>query len=220
VRPFRIVCAAFLFVAPLAAAGEPIRIAEVHPIAAGVDAPKASHGFSLHAYTFRGTRWTGGEIEAGIAAAARLLEQCGVTLTAAELRVVDAPRAFHYYHTPTSRRLLQSLDVSRPAVFFVEDTRNVPAFDAEAVGLANSKARPELANTVWVAYGARDLPQAIAHELVHVLSDNGAHSKEAGNLMQDETSTANNRLTPKQCELLRTRGEANGVLRRRPAAPS
>lgn len=192
---------------------------EVRPLAA-VESPDASHEFSLHAYSFRGTRWTAADIESGIAAAARLLEQCGVTLAASDLRVVDAPRPFHDYHTPTSRRLLQSLEVFRPAVFFVEDTRNVPAFDAEAVGLANSKSRPELANTVWVAYGARDLPQALAHELVHVLSNDGAHSKEPGNLMRDETSVRNNRLTPRQCELMRTQGEANGVLRRRPVSPS
>jgi len=219
VRPHRFLTAVFLFAATLGAAGEPIRIAEVRPLA-GADAPRASHEFSLHAYTFRGTRWSAAEIESGIAAAARLLEQCGVTLAAADLRTIEAPRAFHYYHTPTSRRMLRSLEIMRPAVFFVEDTHNLPAFDAEAVGLANSKARPELANTVWVAYGARDLPQAIAHELVHVLSDDGAHSRDTGNLMQDETSTLNTRLTAKQCSLLRTRGEANGVLRRRPAPPS
>ena len=102
----------------------------------------------------------------------------------------------------------------KPAIFFVEDTRNNPAFDAEAIGLANANRRPELANTVWIAYGTRDVPNAIAHEIVHVLSDSGEHSSEPGNLMRDETSPANAALTSEQCRRARTRGEENGLLAR------
>jgi hypothetical protein len=214
----RIAAALIFFAASLVCAAEPISIVEVRTLARVDPAARTSHEFSLHAYTFRGTRWSSEEIASGIAAAAQLLGQCGIALAVAELRVIEAPRDFHYYDTATSRRLLQAIDVPRPAVFFVEDTRNVPAFDAEAVGLANSRSRPELANTVWIAHGARDVPQALAHELVHVLSDNGTHSHEAGNLMQDETSPRNNRLTAGQCELMRSRGEANRLLRRRAVA--
>jgi hypothetical protein len=108
------------------------------------------------------------------------------------------------------------MTVVRPAVFFVQDTKNQPAYDGEAIGRANSATRPELADTVWLAYGARQLPQALAHELVHVLSDSGEHSDEPGNLMRDETSPDNTRLTAAQCDSLRSRGEANGLLTRRP----
>ena len=64
----------------------------------------------------------------------------------------------------------------------------------------------------WVAYGARDLPQVLAHELVHVLSDSGAHSDEVDNLMGIDTAPGATRLTDGQCERLRTHGEANGLL--------
>jgi hypothetical protein len=97
-------------------------------------------------------------------------------------------------------------------VFFVEDTRNDPAFDAEAVGRANSTRRPELVNTVWVAHGARDLPFALAHELVHVLSDSGKHTDEPRNLMRSETAPENTQLNAAQCERMRSRGAANGLL--------
>ena len=176
--------------------------------------PGATHGLRLTAHTFHGTRWTDEEIVAATMAAGRLLAQCRIALTHAELRVVEAPRRFHYYYTPDSRRLLRALDTPRPALFFVEDTKNDPAFDAEAIGLANSKMRPELVNTVWVAYGARDLPYAIAHELVHVLVNSGEHSAEPGNLMRTETAPGNDKLTAAQCERLRSRGEANGLLTR------
>lgn len=144
--------------------------------------------------------------------AAGLLRQCGVALSRAELRVVQAPRRFHVYFTPVSRELLARLPVPRPAVFFVDDTRNEPAFDAEAIGRGNSAARPELADTVWVAYGARDVAQVVAHELVHVLSDSGEHSEAPDNLMRVETAPRNTRLSAAQCDRLRARGEANGLL--------
>lgn len=65
-----------------------------------------------------------------------------------------------------------------------------------------------------LAAGARDLPQALTHELVHVLTDSGDHSEEPRNLMRAETSPRNTRLTAAQCERLRSRGEAAGLLTR------
>ncbi|MCC6194697.1 MAG: hypothetical protein IT518_09545, partial [Burkholderiales bacterium] len=142
-----------------------------------------------------------------------LLAQCGIDLARIQMCVVDAPPRYRFYSTPVSRELLRKLPVAKPALFFVEDTRNEPAYDAEAIGRGNAANRPELADTVWVAYGARDLPQVLAHELVHVLSDSGAHSDAPGNLMRIETSPGATRLTDGQCERLRTRGAANGLLR-------
>lgn len=180
-----------------------------------VPAAGATHELVLHLHTFRGTRWQLPEIMSAYSQAARLLAQCGIAFTSADLRVLEAPRRFHYYYTPISRELLRTVQVAKPAVFFVEDTRNNPAFDAEAIGRANGFGRPELVNTVWVAHGTRDLPYALAHELVHVLSDSGGHTSERGNLMQAETSPQNDKLNAAQCALVRSRGEANGLLKRR-----
>ena len=174
-----------------------------------------THELRLTAHSFRGTRWATVTIEEALVDSARLLAQCGVAVVHAELRILDAPRRFHYYYTPDSRQLLRSIDAPRPALFFVEDTKNNPAFDAEAIGLANSKPRPELANTIWVAYGARDLPYAIAHELVHLLSNSGEHSHEPGNLMRADTAPGNDKLSAVQCEQMRSRGEANTLLKPR-----
>lgn len=180
-----------------------------------VPAINATHELALHVHTFRGTRWQVGEIMSAYSNAGRLLGQCGIAFASAKLRVLEAPQRFHYYQTAISRELLRMVQVGKPAVFFVEDTRNNPAFDAEAIGRANAFGRPELVDTVWVAHGARDLPYALAHELVHILSDNGGHSSERGNLMQAETSPQNATLNAAQCALARSRGEANGLLRRR-----
>ena len=198
-----------------ACAAEEIRVIETRSLPAGqARAPRPSHGLQLSLYLFRGARWSPEDVAAAALESARLLGQCGVALTSAGLHVVQAPPRFHVYFTPVSRELLRRLPVVKPAVFFVDDTHNTPAFDAEAIGRGNATGRPELADTVWVAHGARDLPLALAHELVHVLSDSGEHSDEPGNLMRNETSPNNTGLTGAQCERLRSRGEANGLLRR------
>ena len=213
--------AAWLLVLLLAAgapafAADEIRITETRNLPLG-DLPvvnDASHELRLTLHTFRGTRWSHEQISAAVRHAAGLLGQCRVALAYAELRVVEAPRRFHFYSTPVSRELLKRMPVAKPALFFVEDTLNRPAYDAEAIGRGNSASRPELADTVWIAYGARDLPQALTHELVHVLADSGDHSEEPENLMRAETSPRNTRLTAAQCKRMRERGEANGLLRR------
>lgn len=213
------VCAAFALAAALAGGAqgsEAIRIAETHTLDAArlPSVPSATHALRLYLYTFQGTRWRAADAMQAAAQAALLLAQCGVTLESVELRVLEAPRRFHFYFTPVSRELLRSLDVTRPAIFFVEDTRNNPAFDAEAIGRGNARARPELENTIWIAHGARDLALALAHELLHVLSDSGEHSTEPGNLMRAETSADNVKLTAAQCERIRSRGVESGLLQR------
>mgnify|MGYP003694554987 CR=1 FL=1 len=108
---------------------------------ANADALGASHALSISLHTFAGSRWSQKEIRAAVVDATGLLAQCGVILSRAELCVVEAPRRFHFYSTPVSRDLLRRLPVSKPAVSFVEDTHNRPAYDAEAIGRGNAAAR-------------------------------------------------------------------------------
>lgn len=114
--------------------------------------------------------------------------------------------------TPLARQLVRRLQPAKPAVFFVRDTRNRPAFEGEAFGRGNTRTRPELAGTVWLTESSRDLPVALAHELAHVLMDSGEHAEEPGNLMREDTSPENTRLSPAQCERMRRNGTANGWL--------
>lgn len=207
---------AFALVPGTLGAGEPVRIVETLSVPLqALPGSNTTHDLRLSLYTFRGTRWQHAEILPAVQESARLLAQCGISVSSADLRVLDAPRAFHFYSTPRSRVLLREMEVARPALFFVEDTHNDPAFDAEAIGVSNAATRPELANTVWVAYEARFLAKVLAHELVHVLSDSGEHTYEARNLMRPDTAPGNTRLSAAQCRALRDRGEANGLLSRR-----
>ena len=204
-----------------ALAAEPVRVIETRELSQEqLPAPAtATHELKLSIYMFKGARWQTADIVAATLDALPLLAQCGIAVAAVELRVLEAPLKFRYYSTLVARELLREITVAKPALFFVDDTYSEPAYDAEAIGLSNAKTRPELANTIWFAYGAHDLPFAIAHELVHVLSDNGDHSEAADNLMRAETSPSSTRLTDAQCSRLRGVAEPNGLLTRRAGAP-
>jgi len=156
--------------------------------------------------------WNPEAIHAAVRSSARILAQCGVAVAKAELVRIDAPARFRNFHTPDSRELARALRLPRPTIYFVARTRQLPAFEAEAIGRANSGSRPELRDTVWVTRGARDLDIVLAHELAHVLMDSGEHSEESGNLMREDTAPQNTYLTQAQCARLRETASSNGLL--------
>ena len=161
---------------------------------------------------FKGGAWQEGEIEAAAAQASRILGQCGIVPGIEQLVRADVDARFRIYRTPTARALARTLRPQAPAVYFVDDTRQNPAYDAEAIGRSNSRTRPELADTVWITHPTRDPGIALAHELVHVLMDSGEHSVEPGNLMRDDTAPENTRLMRAQCARLRGKSMENGLL--------
>ena len=178
----------------------------------GAGAP-ATHRLALVLFAFRDTAWKSSTILEAARGAAPLLAQCGIRLASAELRELEGGEPeLRELFTPAARRLVRRLQPAKPAVFFVRDTRNRPAFEGEAFGRGNTKTRPELAGTVWLTEKSRDLPVALAHELAHVLMDSGAHPEEPGNLMREDTAPGNTRLSPAQCEQMRRNGTANGWL--------
>jgi len=174
----------------------------------------ANHRLHLTLVRLEGTGWTRERAIGVVREAAPILAQCGVALERAELVNLSVPPRYLDFSAPAARELARAFAVSRPAIYFVRDTRSRPAFDAEAIGRGNSRTRPELADTVWITAAARDPGVALAHELAHVLMDSGEHSEEAGNLMRDETSPRDTALTVAQCARLRDTASANGLLER------
>ena len=160
-----------------------------------------------------GSGWTPEAIVGAAKEGARILGQCGLAMKTAELVRIAAPIRFHDFLTPVSQELAATLRLGRPTVYFVSGTRQRPAFDAEAIGRGNSRTRPELADSIWITRGTRDLGIALAHELAHVLMDSGEHSAEPINLMREDTAPGNTRLSDRQCEQLRSTGLANGLLK-------
>lgn len=156
--------------------------------------------------------WPEAEIVAAVREAAPLLAQCGVHLNRVELLRIAVPETHRHFDTPRSRELAGALDLPKPTLYFTAGTRQTPAFDAEAIGRGNSRTRPELADTVWIARGARDLGRVVAHELAHVLMNSGEHDDTPGNLMAEATAPENTRLTAAQCAQLRSNGARHGLL--------
>ena len=197
-------------------AGDSIAIVDRQALSIGRGAATPSHRLAL-VLAYFGESWKPQTIRAAVRKSARILAQCDVQISTAELVRLDAPARYRVFDTPRSRELARALALPKPTIYFVAGTRQQPAFDAEAIGRGNSATRPELRDTVWVARGARDLDIVLAHELAHVLMDSGAHSDAPDNLMREETAPGNTRLDAAQCERLRETASASGLLR--PAAP-
>ena len=184
------------------------------PAAAKKGTPaKTTHLLHLTAVKLEGSGWTDQRALAVLRSAGRVLARCGVKLERVELISLAVPPGYVDVETPVSRALVRDYRVARPAVYFVPDSRNRPAFEAEAFGRGNTRSRPELADTVWITTSARDPGIALAHELAHVLMDSGEHSEEPGNLMRDETTPKNTALTPAQCARMRDIATGNGLLK-------
>jgi hypothetical protein len=163
-----------------------------------------------------GAGWDAAPIEAALRQSAGILAQCGIALARAELVRIRAPARFRDFHVPASRELARALALEKPTVYFVADTRQRPAFDAEAIGWSNGRSRPELIDTVWITRAILDLGDVgvtVAHELAHILMDSGEHSIEPGNLMNEDTAPGNTRLSADQCNRLNSNARANGLLR-------
>jgi hypothetical protein len=203
-----------LFVAlPARALGPgPISVLERRELPVERSVPAPTHSLKLVLAYLEGGGWMPDTIHAAIRQSARILGQCGVALQKLEIVLVRAPELFRDFYSPTSRELARALLLGKPTVYFVTDTRQRPAFDAEAIGRGNSRTRPELRDTVWVTRGARNLGIVLAHELAHVLMDSGEHSETPGNLMREDTAPENTRLSADQCARLRDTGSANGLL--------
>jgi hypothetical protein len=176
------------------------------------DGPPGTHRMRLEMVVMRAAGWSSAQILGATKGAVRILAQCGIRTTFVALHEFDGPARYRYLATPVSRDLARRVRLARPTLFFVADTLNQPAFDAEAIGRSNSRSRPEMTDTVWITAGARDLANVIAHELAHVLADSGEHSDLPGNLMREETAAESTSLTDSQCRDVTKNGTANGLL--------
>ncbi len=153
----------------------------------------------LTAVLIEDTGWSEAEAVAGITEAVAILAQCGLHPGRLTLLRVSVPDRFRDLSPQASRILAAQIKTSRPTLYFVRNTRNRPAFDAEAFGAGNTVTRPELTGSVWITRQAADLPETIAHELFHVLANSGAHSEDRASLMHRETAPGRRGLTALQC---------------------
>lgn len=171
-----------------------------------------SHRFTPTFAYFEGTGWALDGLRRHAGRAAAILARCGIVIPRVDVRVLEGPAVYRYFHDTIAEELVNRLELPTPTVYFVRDTLQVEAFDAEAIGKSNSGSRPALRYTIWFTEATRDPGIALAHELAHILMDSGRHVDAAGNLMRGETSPSNTTLTPEQCRVIKNRGTENGLL--------
>ena len=171
-----------------------------------------THELRLTLVIMEGAGWQVEAIREAAVKAAEILAQCGVAIAEVTVRIVEGPESMKIFRIDWSTQLVSELAAEKPAVFFVKDTLQDIAFDAEAFGRSNSRKRRQLADTVWIMSGAADLDVTLAHELYHSLADTGQHDTDPLNLMFERTSGTNTTLRASQCLRLIRVGEALGNL--------
>ncbi len=181
------------------------------PIAIASTAP-ASHELALNVALLSDSGWNPKRAAAVVAASAAPLAACGIQLRVGGLYVLSVPPELLDFRAATAKTLVDQAGLAPPSVYLVRDTKRQPAFDGEAFGRANTARLPWLRDTVWLTANAQHPGIALAHELLHVLTDSGEHVAAAGNLMNERTDPAATQLTAEQCEVARRTGTRNGLL--------
>ncbi len=156
--------------------------------------------------------WDGNEILQLVQRSADIIRQCDIDLLPAKMLEVSAPDGVRDFSRSNAKLLTDKVGSQGPRVFFVRDTLDRPAFEAVTFGTANSKSNPALRFTVWITAATRDPHIALAHELAHVLLDDGSHTPSPGNLMHSDTSSGSVELSAKQCTKMRHMAQLNGLL--------
>ena len=160
-------------------------------------------------------RWIRARIDAALRTMGSILAQCGLRFDSVSISRVAVPDYLKDLATGTARTLFDAVrrtgPTRRATVVFARDTQMQIAYDGEAFGRSNTRGRPWLQDSVWLTLPIEDTGIALAHELFHVLANSGAHSYQAGNLMQASTDSASSQLNPQQCNDVRSQAQRNNL---------
>ena len=156
--------------------------------------------------------WTHQRIQRAVQTAYDLLAQCGIGAGDILIYSFAGDDYLRDLSTGTAHTLLGAMNRTATTVVFARDTRMQEPFTGEAFGLGNTRRRPWLANSVWLMPDIGDEGIALAHELFHVISNNGEHVEDSANLMQERTDADSQTLTDRQCQYAQVTGAANRLL--------
>ena len=156
--------------------------------------------------------WTHQHIQRIVQKAYDLLGQCGIIAGEVSIRLFEGEDYLRDLSTGGAHTLLGAANTTAATVVFARDTRMQEPFTGEAFGLGNTRRRSWLANSVWLMLDIEDEGLALAHELFHIISNNGEHVEGSANLMQERTDAGSQTLTDRQCQNARVTGVANRLL--------
>jgi hypothetical protein len=143
-----------------------------------------------------------------------ILGQCGIGVP--RINLITLKTSEKYKVPDRSQRINLARNIppaAKPFVFFIRSAGDVTK-DAFSYGRSNTRS-DDLKDTVWVKSELTDIAGiALAHELVHILSNSGEHISEPGNLMNEDADTTTVKLKPDQCNNIVRLGIENSFLNR------
>jgi len=149
-------------------------------------------------------QWTSEQINQSLLQAESILSQCQLAFNSVTISQLSLPEYLQDLDTGATKTLLSALqndsEFKPIKVFFARDTNMLLPSDGASFARANTRRRPWLQDSVWLTQGIDDSGIALAHELFHVLSNTGVHSRANKNLMKARTSPDNTELQTNQCE--------------------
>lgn len=159
------------------------------------------------------SNWTQSAVSTLLTQAFDLLSGCRVGVGEIAIKSIEVPDYLRHLSIGSAYTLLGAEPQKVMTVVLANDTRMLDAYEAEAFGLGNTRTRPWLRNSVWLTRTISHPGNALAHELYHVLANDGRHSDEPGNLMHARTSTQNVDLTDAQCQRMVMFASQHGLIR-------
>jgi hypothetical protein len=189
------------------------RVARLRSSRARVVAPTSGYELPITMAIVEDSGWMPVEVAAVAGRASEILAQCGVGLAVRSIEILGTPQRLQYFHRSIAVELVRQAGLPRPAVFFVKDTLDEPAFEAQTFARSNSGSMPALRDTLWMTRPVAHPGIALAHEIVHLLMDSGQHLALVDNLMQARTAPGNVKLTAAQCARMVQAAQTSGLLR-------
>ncbi len=144
-------------------------------------------------------RWSEQAVQAALEQAFDILAQCEIGPLQGLVRRLDLPDYLRDLSVGNAYTLFSAIPGGGIRAVFARDTIMQEQYTGEAFGYGNTSMRPWMTNSVWLVLGVDDPGVALAHELFHVLANDGSHTEASGNLMQGETRPDGTNLSASQC---------------------
>ena len=151
-------------------------------------------------------RWKTDQINFALQKLNSVFKQCEVSVDVKSIDRIDVPDYLKDLSTGNMLTLKRKLGPQQLSIYFGRDTNMQPQFDAEAFGKGNTSNRRWMTNSLWLTYGIKDSGIALAHELFHIVANDGSHNRTEHNLMHERTDPSHVILNRNQCEMMQRNG--------------
>jgi len=158
------------------------------------------------------TRWRIQRVTRMLKGVFEIMAECRIDPGQISVKTLRGPNYTKHLSVGSAFTVLGPNPKMIATVVLADNTHMLEAYEAEAFGLGNTRTRPWLRNTVWLTQSVQHEELALAHELYHVVANDGQHQSTPNNLMQAQTTLNNVELNDNQCARLLEIGHQNRLL--------